>query len=178
MSRRGSGSRGGRGGSRGGGRNSSRGGGRNQYERTDRVGELIREIVAEELRRIDDEELAFVTVTGVEVDRELYRAHVFLSTLDLEDPSFEAIDRHAKRLRGAVARQARIRKTPELVFMLDPGLVSGTRVGEILQENRTAELAASDERDERDEKDLLDSPYKSDRDRARQMAAAAADEEE
>ena len=45
-------------------------GGRN-FERTDRVGELVREIVAGELERIDDDRLFPVAITGVEVDREL-----------------------------------------------------------------------------------------------------------
>lgn len=156
MSRRGSGSRGrgGRSGSGGQGRSS----GRNQFQRTERVGELIREIVAQELRRIDDEDLQFVTVTGVEVDRDLYRAHVFLSTLDLDETDISAIEKHSKRLRQAVAQQARIRKTPELVFAVDPGLISGVRVGEILQEQRTAEIAESDARDEADLPDDADAP--------------------
>ena len=35
------------------------------------MGETLREIVAEELLRIDDEELEFVTITGIEVDKRM-----------------------------------------------------------------------------------------------------------
>ena len=130
MTRR-SNNRGGRSGGRGGGR----GRGRDQYERTDRVGELLREIIAEELIRIDDEDLAFVTVSGVEVDNELFRATVFLSTLDLNDElDLSAIEAHSNRLKRAINNQARLRKTPDLRFALDPGLVQGTRVDEILRD--------------------------------------------
>lgn len=113
---------------------SSGGGGRNDFERTDRVGELIRQIVADELRRIDDDHLQFVSVTGVDVDRDLFRAHVFLASPNLDPADIEPIHGHSKRLRQAVARQARLRKTPELAFAIDPGLLQGTRVDEILSE--------------------------------------------
>ena len=39
-----------------------------RYPRTARVNELVREVVAEELERIDDERLELVTVTGVDVE--------------------------------------------------------------------------------------------------------------
>jgi len=110
-------------------------GGRDRYERTDRVGELLRQIIAEELMRIDDEELAFVTVSGVEVDNELYRATVYLSTLDLdEELDLRVIEAHRNRLRRAINDQAHLRKTPDLRFALDPGLVQGTRVDAILRD--------------------------------------------
>ena len=56
--------------------------GGHKYPRSARVGETLREIIADELVRIDDERLEFVTVTGIEVDDELNRAHVFFDSLD------------------------------------------------------------------------------------------------
>jgi len=109
--------------------------GRNDYQRTDRVGELIRQIVSDELTRIDDDELGFVTVSGVEVDSDLFRAHVYLSSLDLDDADISAVHKHAPRVRKAVGQQARLRKTPEIVFQLDPGLVAGERIDELLRSN-------------------------------------------
>jgi len=109
------------------------------------VGELIREIVADELRRIDDDDLQYVTVTGVDVDRELFRASVFLSTLDLDPADIEPIAKHSKRLRKAVASQARLRKTPELVFEIDPGLISGQRVDALLADQADPASVAEDE---------------------------------
>jgi hypothetical protein len=44
------------------------------YPRTARLNHLIHEIVAEELERIDDERLGFLTVVAVEVERDLRRA--------------------------------------------------------------------------------------------------------
>lgn len=120
--------------------------GRDRYQRTDRVGELLRQIIAEELMRIDDEDLAFVTVSGVDVDNELYRATVYLSTLDLEDElDLSAIEAHRNRLRRAINEQAHLRKTPDLRFALDPGLVQGTRVDSILRDMEQPGSAYQDE---------------------------------
>ena len=38
-----------------------------RYERTARVNEVVREVLADELERLSDPRLGFVTVTGVEV---------------------------------------------------------------------------------------------------------------
>ena len=89
------------------GRNNSGG---HRYPRSARVGETLREIIAEELVRIDDERLTFVTVTGIEVDDELNRAHVYFDSLageDGDDEIVEALTEHRVRLQSAVARQIR-----------------------------------------------------------------------
>lgn len=106
------------------------------YERTDRVASTIREIVAEELLRIGDESVDHVAVTEVVVDNELVKATVYLSTLNLVDEEVEGVSEHSRRIRKAIANQARLRRTPELVFEIDPGLRSGERVDELLRRSR------------------------------------------
>ncbi len=119
-------------------RNRGRGGG-HRYPRSARVGETLREIVAEELVRIDDDRLEFVTVTGIDVDNELNRAHVFFDSLAGEDGDtdiIEALDRHRARLQSAIARQIRTKKTPILDFRPDIALRSAERIDDILREDR------------------------------------------
>jgi len=103
------------------------------FARTDRLGSTLREIIAEELRRIDDDYVSFVTVTDVDVDNELTRARVYFSTLNLEDDDLDGVHEHMGRIRKAIARKGQLRRVPYLEFLIDPGLRSGTRVGEILQ---------------------------------------------
>ena len=103
------------------------------------MGETLREIVAEELVRIDDEDLTFVTVTSVEVDNELNRAHVYFDSLAGEDADADitaALDRHRARLQSAIARQIRAKKTPILDFRPDIALRSAERIDDILREDR------------------------------------------
>jgi ribosome-binding factor A len=94
------------------GRRGGKGGGKGgrSYPRSARVGETLREIIAEELVRIDDERLSFVTVTGIDVDPELNRAIVFYDSLageDGDDEILEAFGHHRVRLQSSIARQIR-----------------------------------------------------------------------
>jgi ribosome-binding factor A len=116
---------------------SPRGG--HRYPRSARVGETLREIIADELVRIDDDRLALVTITGIDVDDELNRAHVFFDSLSGEDGDadiVEALNRHRVRLQGAIADQIRAKKTPILDFRPDIALRSAERIDDILREDR------------------------------------------
>jgi ribosome-binding factor A len=118
-------------------RRRSRSGGTSRgYERTDRLGELLREIVAEELDRIDDERLELVTVTAVDVDRELERARVYYTVLggDERRPDIlEALAEHRGRVRRAIGNQARVRRVPDVMFTPDEAQRSAERIEDILR---------------------------------------------
>ncbi len=119
-------------------RNRSRSGGQ-RYPRSARVGETLREIIAEELVRIDDERLAFVSITGIDVDQELNRAHVYFDSLDGVDGDeeiVEALGDHRVRLQGAIGKQIRAKKTPILDFQADPAIRSADRIDDILRADR------------------------------------------
>ena len=110
---------------------------RRQFPRTARVNHLVQEILAEHLARIDDERLVTVTITGVEIDADLARAIVFFdSPLDAEsdEETLEALEEVRSRLQAAVNREARMRRTPQLVFKPDPAIRGAARIEEILTE--------------------------------------------
>jgi ribosome-binding factor A len=116
-----------------------RGSGGHRYPRSARVGETLREIIAEELVRIDDERLEFVTVTSIDVDNELNRAHVFYDSLageDGDDEIIEALGEHRARLQSSIGRQIRAKKTPILDFRPDVALRSAERIDDILRADR------------------------------------------
>ncbi len=119
----------------------------NQVPRTARLGQVLREIVGEELERIDDERLEHVHVTAVDVDADLNRAIVYYDSLTGEagDPDvLEAFAALRVRLQAAVGRQLHARKTPILEFRPDDVLRSAERIDSILrdldreQDDRTA----------------------------------------
>ncbi len=113
---------------------SNRGGAR-QYPRTARLNELLREILAEELASIDDERLDLLTITAVDIDGDLRNAIVFYDSLQGEEGDaeiLEGLDDNRWRLKGAIARQARIKRTPELTFSPDLAVRSGARIEELL----------------------------------------------
>jgi ribosome-binding factor A len=133
---------------RGGGGRRRGGGGTPRYPRTARVGETLREIIADELVRIDDERLSFVSITGVDVDPELNRAIVFYDSLDGEDGDaaiLHALSGHRVRLQSSIARQIRTKKTPVLDFRPDAAIRSAERIEEILRADRQRETGSSDD---------------------------------
>lgn len=107
--------------------------------RSARVGETLREIIAEDLVRLDDERLAFVTVTGIDVDPELNRAIVFFDSLAGEEGDeeiIEALSEYRIRLQSSIARQIKTKKTPILEFRPDIAIRSSERIDEILRADR------------------------------------------
>ena len=104
-----------------------------RYSRLDRVNEALREVLADELERVDDERLELVTVTGVKVEADLRHAEVWFDTLKDRDEVAAALSEHRVRLQAAIGRQLRLKRTPELAFTPDPAIALGTRVEELLR---------------------------------------------
>jgi ribosome-binding factor A len=110
-------------------------GGPRGYARTARVNELCREILADELERIDDERIELVTVTHVAVDPDLRHATVSFSRLDRDvDEASGALAALRPRLQRAIARQARLKRTPELRFVVDDVLARAERIEDLIRE--------------------------------------------
>jgi ribosome-binding factor A len=105
------------------------------YSRLDRVNHALQEVLGDELELIDDDRLALVTVTGTRVAPDLRSAVVWFSSLSHGEPEEVAatLAEHRVRLQAAVARQLRLRRTPELTFAHDPAIEAGTRVEDILR---------------------------------------------
>jgi ribosome-binding factor A len=122
-----------------------------QYQRTARLGELLREVIAEDLERIGDERLDLVAVTSIDVDQELNRAIVYYDALrgpDADAEVLEAFGEHRVRLQGSIARQIHARKTPILEFRPDGVLRSAQRIEEILRDNPLPERPAPPDDDQ------------------------------
>jgi ribosome-binding factor A len=107
-----------------------------EFPRTVRLNQLFQEILAEELERIDDERLELVTIMSVDVDGDLHRAVVYFDTLGGEDDDarvLEALGELRYRLQGAIGRQTRVKRTPELVFRPDDVGRGAARLEEVLR---------------------------------------------
>ena len=104
------------------------------YDRTDRLNELLVRILAEELEIIGDEILGFITVTGVQTDKSLTQAKVFV-TGDLDDEELcSRLELHRLRLQRAINEQSRLRRVPSLSFFVDDTAESAERIENLLRE--------------------------------------------
>lgn len=111
-----------------------------RYPRTARLNESLREVIAEELTRIDDERLDMVTITAIDVDAEMNRAIVFFDSLLGEDGDpriLEALNSHRVRIQGSIARQVRSKKTPILSLKPDEVIRSAEHIQRILDATDT-----------------------------------------
>lgn len=97
---------------------------------------MLREIIADELTRIDDERLDLVTVTSVDVDPEMNRAIVYFDSMFGEEGDaavLEALGEHRSRMQASINRQMHARKTPILSFRPDEVIRSAARIEELLR---------------------------------------------
>ena len=111
-----------------------------RYPREARLSTSLREVIADELTRIDDERLSLVTVTAIDVDPEMNRAIVYFDSLMGEDGDaqiLEALAQHRVRIQGSVARQIRSKKTPILSFKPDDSIRAAERIERILHDKAT-----------------------------------------
>ncbi|HAB58755.1 MAG: ribosome-binding factor A [Acidimicrobiaceae bacterium] len=104
--------------------------------RTAKAGEMIRRVIASELECIEDERLELVSLTGVDVDRDLHKAVIYFTTFDRDgDPEIdEAFEEYRGRLRHAVSQGTQLRRAPEMEFRSDSTLRSAARIEEILRQ--------------------------------------------
>ena len=104
-----------------------------RFPRTARVNQVLREVVADALERVSDEDerLLLVTVTAIEVDPDFRHARVFYASR--QDGVKEALDDQRVRLQAAIGRQVRLKRTPQLSFLPDPAVSSAEQVESILR---------------------------------------------
>ena len=107
---------------------------RRPFQRTDRLNRAILRILAVAMGRESREEiLRHVTVSGVEVTRDLSLARVYIQVEVSRQPEvLEALERASGFLRSRVGRELRIRQIPELRFMMDDSLDRAERINSIL----------------------------------------------
>jgi ribosome-binding factor A len=101
----------------------------------DRVQEEFREVLAEEIPRLKDPRIGFVTVTGVKVTPDLRRARIFYTVFGDERAkraTAAALRSARSHLRTEVGHQVRLKFTPELEFEEDEAGDRGARIEEIL----------------------------------------------
>ena len=124
----------------------------NDGRRPDRVAEAIREEVATFLGAgvKDPRVTGLVTVTGVEVTRDLRHARIFVSIMgtDAEKAAtVEGLASVAIHLRGPLGRSLRLRAAPELEFVLDASIAHAARIETLLAQLKDGSLANGDASD-------------------------------
>lgn len=121
------------------------------FSRSRRVGEQMHRLLGEILlREVKDPRAHGVSVTAVDVSRDLSHATVWFSTLDPDAdpaPAAAALANAAGLIRGRLGRAMYIRQVPQLHFRHDESLERGSRISDLI--NRA--VASDKERSSGDE---------------------------
>ena len=112
-------------------------------ERMRRVNESVRHVLSEAVGELKDPRIGFVTVTGVETAADLRHARVFVSVLGSQrerDRTLAGLAAAHGVLQARIARELRMKRTPQLAFEYDPSVERGVRMSRLIDE-----LAPDDE---------------------------------
>lgn len=118
--------------------------------RVDRVGEAVRETVAAFLARDakDPRITGFVTVTAVEMTRDLRHATVYVSVMGTESEKLATMDgvkSLAHHLRSHVGRTLRLQFAPEISFKLDESVARAARIETLLNSVKSSPVSDADD---------------------------------
>ena len=111
---------------------------RRRHERTARLSETLREVIADELAKLDDDRLTMVTITAVDVDSEMNHGTVYFDSLqgvEADEKIVDALNEYRKRLQHEIALQVRSRRTPVLQFKPDETMRAAARIDAVLRED-------------------------------------------
>lgn len=130
--------------------------------RVERVGDEIQKIIVSLLStKIRDPRLQWISITCVEVSKDLSYAKVFFSSLNTEinpEQMIKAFDAAKGFFRSALARELRLRVAPDLRFFYDDSLAYGNKMNSLIEKarNEDAQFIQHDESNTDDHQDNED----------------------
>jgi len=114
------------------------------FSRSRRVGELIqRELATLLSREVKDPRLAFISITAVDVTRDMGLARVFYTVMDIESEEEDvlhdkkaqakaALDKASGFLRYELGHRIQLRVVPKLEFKYDASIVHGSQLSQLI----------------------------------------------
>ena len=106
-------------------------------DRMRRVNAAVREVLSEAVGELKDPRIGFVTVTGVQTTTDLRQAVVYFSVLGSErkrERSIDGLQAAHGLLQAKIARELRLKRTPQLTFEYDPTVERGVRMTQLIDE--------------------------------------------
>ena len=102
-----------------------------------RVNESVLQVLADALPELKDPRIGLVTVTGVDTTPDLRRATVYVSVLGStrrRRASLSGLQAAHGPLQARLARELRMKRTPQLTFEYDPSVERGVRMTRLIDE--------------------------------------------
>ena len=121
-----------------------------EFIRADRVaGQLRRELAQLIHQEIKDPAVGFVSVSDVEVTRDLSHAKVYVTVFDSDEAPacIKALNKAGGFLRNRLGKILRMRIIPELRFFHDASVETGQHVGELIDKAVASDRRNSEDKD-------------------------------
>ncbi len=112
-----------------------------EYSRTQRIGDQMQRELSQLIQReIKDPRVGLVTVTAVEVSRDLSNAKVFVTVMGREADDASAVEESRKVLQGAagflrmqLGKAMQLRTIPQLRFHYDASIRRGVELSALIE---------------------------------------------
>lgn len=119
------------------------------FSRSRRVGEQIQRELAELVQRqLNDPRLGMVTISAVEVSRDLAVAKVFFTVLNSDHDARDTrkgLESASGFLRRELGRRMQLRVVPELRFQYDSSVETGAHLSALIHRAVSSDKASSEE---------------------------------
>jgi len=108
------------------------------YQRSERVGDLLVELISEVLRKdIRDPRVGAVTITGAKVTKDLRQARIYFSLLGRADDKKEVLAGLKSAtgfIRTKIGKQLKLRFVPSIEFLYDEREDEAQRIDTLLNQ--------------------------------------------
>lgn len=108
-----------------------------RFAKSDKVGDLVHRAISNAfLQELEDPQLRWITVTDLQLSRDLSVAKVFYSVLESQlsrKDAVAALESNMRDLRAYLGRNLRLRHTPELRFIFDETLENARHIEDLIE---------------------------------------------
>jgi ribosome-binding factor A len=107
------------------------------YQRSERVGELLTEVIAEVLREeIRDPRVSAVTITAAKVTKDLRQARIYFSILGggNKDAVLTGLKSALGFIRSKIGKRLKLRYVPTIEFLYDESVDQAERIDKLLKQ--------------------------------------------
>lgn len=118
-----------------------------EFSRAARVADQIQRDLSDLIRQgVKDPRVGMVTITAVDVTRDLSHAKIYITSLagvESSERSVQGLQHAAGFLRNQLARTLKVRSVPQLHFLYDPSIERGVRLSHLIDTAVAADRARS-----------------------------------
>ncbi|AZC16269.1 MULTISPECIES: 30S ribosome-binding factor RbfA [Pseudomonas] len=110
-----------------------------EYSRTQRIGDQMQRELAQLIRReVKDPRVGLVTITAVDVSRDVGHAKIYITVMGQEGAesiaqSIKVLNSAAGFLRMQLAREMKLRSVPQLHFHYDESVARGAHLSALIE---------------------------------------------